>query len=58
MIGGAKFAIAWPFCYHFANGLRHLAWDAGHGFDLKVLYQSGWGVVGVATIASAGIMSM
>ena len=21
--------------YHLANGIRHLVWDAGHGFDLK-----------------------
>ena len=20
-------------CYHFANGLRHLAWDAGFGLE-------------------------
>lgn len=58
MLTGAKFVIAWPFAYHFANGIRHLAWDAGKGFDLKVLYQSGWAVVAVATIASAAITAM
>lgn len=58
MINGAKFAIAWPFCYHFANGIRHLFWDMGRGFDLKVLYQSGWGVVAIATVSSAAIMMM
>jgi succinate dehydrogenase / fumarate reductase cytochrome b subunit len=23
------------FFYHLANGIRHIFWDAGHGFDLK-----------------------
>jgi len=27
--------------YHFANGIRHLAWDAGHGFELPVMHRSG-----------------
>ena len=23
------------FFYHLANGVRHIVWDAGHGFDVK-----------------------
>ena len=34
--------------YHLFGGLRHLAWDAGYGFDLPQVYASGWAVV-VAT---------
>ena len=36
--------------YHLCNGLRHLWWDTGHGFELKSAYASGWTVIG-ATIA-------
>lgn len=36
--------------YHLCNGLRHLWWDTGHGFELKTAYATGWTVVG-ATIA-------
>ena len=36
--------------YHLCNGLRHLWWDTGGGFELKSVYASGWAVV-VATIA-------
>ncbi|WP_421784910.1 succinate dehydrogenase, cytochrome b556 subunit [Hyphobacterium sp.] len=25
--------LTWSVTYHFFNGLRHLAWDAGKGFD-------------------------
>lgn len=31
--------------YHFANGLRHLWWDSGHGLDLPFVYRSGWVVI-------------
>lgn len=32
--------------YHLCNGIRHLFWDAGYGFDLPTVYRSGWAVVG------------
>ena len=31
--------------YHLCNGIRHLAWDAGFGFELPSVYRSGWAVV-------------
>ena len=36
--------------YHLANGIRHLLWDAGRGFELRTAYASGWTVV-VAAVA-------
>ena len=36
--------------YHLANGIRHLLWDAGRGFELRTAYASGWAVV-IATAA-------
>ena len=35
--------------YHLSNGIRHLFWDAGYGYDLKVAYISG-SVVVVASL--------
>jgi succinate dehydrogenase / fumarate reductase cytochrome b subunit len=29
------FGLTVSFFYHLANGIRHLVWDTGHGFDLK-----------------------
>lgn len=31
--------------FHLLNGIRHLAWDAGFGFDLPQVHATGWGVV-------------
>jgi succinate dehydrogenase / fumarate reductase cytochrome b subunit len=36
--------------YHLANGIRHLFWDAGMGFELENAYRSGWAVL-IATAA-------
>jgi succinate dehydrogenase / fumarate reductase cytochrome b subunit len=39
-------------CFHFANGLRHLAWDAGWGFERAQARRSAAAVVAVALLAS------
>lgn len=31
--------------YHLLNGIRHLFWDAGYGFELKQAYASGYAVL-------------
>ena len=44
------------FFYHLANGLRHLCWDWGYGYDIKNVYRSGWFVV--ACSIAAGIVAV
>ncbi|MSO80331.1 MAG: succinate dehydrogenase, cytochrome b556 subunit [Alphaproteobacteria bacterium] len=41
----------WALCYHLCNGVRHLFWDAGYGFEIPDAYRSGWGAV----VASSGL---
>lgn len=36
---------AFAFFYHLCNGVRHLFWDMGKGFDLDTAYMSGIVVV-------------
>lgn len=36
--------------YHLCNGVRHLFWDVGVGFEIETAYRSGWAVV-IASIA-------
>ncbi len=36
--------------YHFWAGIRHLAWDAGYGYELDNVHRSGWAVL-IATVA-------
>jgi succinate dehydrogenase cytochrome b subunit len=41
----ALFLWTGAFFYHLLNGLRHLAWDAGWGFELPTAYRTGWTVM-------------
>jgi succinate dehydrogenase / fumarate reductase cytochrome b subunit len=38
--------------YHLCNGIRHLFWDAGRGFELRTAYASGWAVVVATAVLS------
>jgi len=38
------FGVTFSFCYHLLNGVRHLFFDLGHGFELKTARASGWAV--------------
>lgn len=31
--------------YHLLNGIRHLFWDTGAGFELETVTRTGWAVV-------------
>ena len=35
----------WATFYHLCNGIRHLFWDIGKGFELKTMAATGWLVV-------------
>jgi succinate dehydrogenase / fumarate reductase cytochrome b subunit len=41
--------------FHLCNGLRHLFWDAGRGFELRTIYASGWTVVATSVILTIGL---
>lgn len=38
--------------FHLGNGIRHLFWDAGKGFELTTAYTSGRAVVVITVVAS------
>ena len=44
---GYALLAAWSFClfYHLCNGIRHLFWDIGLGFNLRTAYASGIAVI-------------
>jgi len=44
---GRLLLLGWTFSlfFHLANGIRHLCWDAGYGFEIKTATVSGWVVV-------------
>ena len=36
------FGFTFALFYHLSNGIRHLFWDAGYGFDLKISKITGY----------------
>jgi len=53
LITSVKFLLAFPFVFHFANGIRHLAWDLGKGFQMKSVYKTGYAVLGTSVVLAA-----
>lgn len=46
IVGGLiLFGLTFCFFYHLGNGIRHLFWDAGYGFEQGTARRSGWAVV-------------
>jgi succinate dehydrogenase / fumarate reductase cytochrome b subunit len=44
------FLWTWALFYHLCNGIRHLFWDAGYGFEMEHVYKSGRAVVWASVI--------
>ena len=38
------------FFYHLCNGIRHLAWDAGYGLELRSAYRGGYIVIAASSL--------
>jgi succinate dehydrogenase / fumarate reductase, cytochrome b subunit len=47
------FGCTYSFFLHLCGGIRHLAWDAGYGFELRTIYASGWTV-----LAASGALTL
>ena len=49
---GRFLLLGWTFSmfFHLCNGIRHLFWDMGLGFELKSTYTSGWIVLAVSIL--------
>lgn len=39
--------------YHLSNGMRHLLWDIGWGFELPQVYRSGYAVFAATAVLTA-----
>ena len=49
---GRLLLLGWTFSifYHLCNGVRHLFWDIGKGYEISTLYRSGVAVVVVSIL--------
>ncbi len=49
------FGFSLALVYHLLNGVRHLLWDAGIGFEIPEFYASGWTVAILTVLLTASI---
>ena len=54
MLAGWTFAMF----YHLCNGIRHLFWDAGMGFELPQATMSGWAVVIASAVLTVAVWAV
>lgn len=45
--------VSFAFFLHLANGIRHLVWDVGYGFEIKTANASAWFVIVFAVLMTA-----
>ena len=46
------FGFTFALNYHFCNGVRHLFWDAGYGYEISTVYKSGLAVVIISLLST------
>lgn len=51
----AMFGASLALVYHLLNGIRHLLWDAGWGFEIPQVYRSGYTVAALTVVFTAAI---
>ena len=52
------FGATWSLAYHFFNGLRHLAWDLGYGFDKKLAERNSVIIFALSALSAIAIFGI
>ncbi len=45
--------MTWALAYHLLNGIRHLVWDIGHGYEIETVERSG-----IAVAIGSGVLTV
>ena len=52
------FGITWSFAFHFCNGIRHLAWDLGYGFNKHTAIKTGFLVFALSLVLAIAAFAL
>jgi len=51
------FCFVWSLTYHLLNGIRHLAWDIGLGFDVQTANRSAFAVIALSLLFAIAVFA-
>jgi succinate dehydrogenase / fumarate reductase, cytochrome b subunit len=51
------FGFVWSLAYHLLNGIRHLVWDAGYGFQVRTAERTGVLVYALSLLIALGLFA-
>ncbi|KAF5273417.1 hypothetical protein FQA39_LY07434 [Lamprigera yunnana] len=54
----AKFVLAFPFTYHFFNGIRHLIWDTGRFLTMPGVYTTAYVMLACTFLTTLGLLCL
>jgi succinate dehydrogenase / fumarate reductase cytochrome b subunit len=56
-IGGRLLLVGFSFAFffHLCNGVRHLFWDVGKGFEMRQVNASAWSVILATIVLTLGL---
>lgn len=57
-LGTIKTFLAFPICYHFWNGIRHLIWDTGKCLGLREVYLTGYLMLTATILSTIALVCM
>ena len=49
------FGFTWALVFHTLNGIRHMFWDVGKGFEMATVEATGWAVAIGSVVLTLGI---
>ena len=52
------FGLTWSLIYHFLNGVRHLAWDLGYGFEKRTAERNSVIILALSVIGAVAIFGL
>ncbi|KAJ3286732.1 cytochrome b subunit of succinate dehydrogenase, Sdh3p [Borealophlyctis nickersoniae] len=58
LVLAAKVAVAFPLVFHTFNGCRHLLWDTTHALTNQAVIQTGYAVLVLTALGTAGLVML
>jgi succinate dehydrogenase / fumarate reductase cytochrome b subunit len=52
------FGLTWSLVYHFINGIRHLAWDLGYGFEKTLAERNSMMIFAASILIAVAIFAL